>query len=72
MIKVGDRIGQKGKLIEITERNIVIEEMTDRDRGIVVIRVENGKQRVELNKVVKDKKQPYAPEQADQPGAAQE
>lgn len=71
MIKVGDRIGQKGKLIEITERNIVIEEMTDRDREIVVIRVENGKQRVELNKVVKDKKQPYAPEHAGQSGVAQ-
>ena len=47
IIKVGDLLGEKSKVTEITEGRIVIEEITDKGIETVVIRVVNGKQRVE-------------------------
>ena len=47
IIKVGDKIGTNAKVTEITKGRVVIEELTDRGMETVIIRVENGKQRVE-------------------------
>ena len=47
VIKVGDSIGERGKVIEIVEGRIVIEERTDKGPETVIIRFENGKQRIE-------------------------
>jgi len=51
MIKVGDRIGNNSRVIEIAKGRVVIEEFTKRGAETVIIRVENGKQTVE--KVIK-------------------
>ena len=47
MIKVGDRIGNNSRVIEIAKGRVVIEEFTKRGAETVIIRVENGKQTVE-------------------------
>ena len=45
--KPGDEIGGIGKVVEITAGRVVIEEMTDGGRETVIIRLEDGKQKVE-------------------------
>ena len=70
VIKVGDVIG-KGDLrvpgsglrvLEIIEGRIVFEEKTDRGAETVIVRVEDGKQRVERIRKFGDKQPPlYAP-----------
>jgi hypothetical protein len=48
VIKVGDAIGDKGgRIIEIAEGRVVIEEKSDRETEKVIIRLEGGKQRIE-------------------------
>jgi hypothetical protein len=47
ILKVGDSIGKSGKVIEIVEGRIVIEERTEKGPETVIIRFENGKQRIE-------------------------
>ena len=47
ILKVGDSMGKNGKVTEIVEGRIVIEEKTDRGPETVIIRFENGKQRIE-------------------------
>ncbi len=48
IVKVGDSIGDRGGTVkEIAEGRIVLEEMGDREMETVIIRVENGKQRIE-------------------------
>lgn len=60
VIKVGDIIRvtcSRLRVVEITKERIVIEEMTDRGTETVIIRVENGKQRVErISKVVEPRR----------------
>ena len=47
ILKVGDSIGKNGKVIEIVEGRIVFEEKTEKGLETVIIRFENGKQRIE-------------------------
>lgn len=47
VIKVGDSLGHYGRVIEITKGRIVIEARSDRGSEIVIIRIENGRQRIE-------------------------
>ena len=61
-IKVGDSIGETGKVIEITEGRVVIEEKTEKGPETVIIRVEDGKQRVERIRKSKEEAPPlYSP-----------
>jgi len=62
VIKVGDSIGKSGKVVEIVEGRIVIEERTEKGPDTVIIRFEKGKQRIERIRKAGDK-QPilYAP-----------
>lgn len=66
VIKVGDLVGKKGKVIEIVEGRIVIEEKTEKGPETVIIRFENGKQRIERIRKAGDK-QPvlYSPSTKD-------
>jgi len=47
MIRVGDAFGKRGKVIEIADGRVVVEERTDQGTETVIIRVEDGKQRIE-------------------------
>jgi hypothetical protein len=62
ILKVGDPIGKSGKVTEIVEGRIVIEEKTEKGPETVIIRFEDGKQTIERIRKVGDK-QPilYAP-----------
>ncbi len=66
ILKVGDPIGKNGKVIEIVEGRIVIEESTEKGPETVIIRFEKGKQRIERIRRVGDK-QPvlYSPSTKD-------
>ena len=66
ILKVGDSIGKGGKVIEIVEGRIVIEQKTDKGIETVIIRFENGKQRIERIRKAGDK-QPvlYSPSTKD-------
>lgn len=55
VIRVGDRIGLKGIVVEIVEGRIVIEERTNQDIETVIIRFENGKQKMERIRKVGDR-----------------
>ncbi len=62
MIKVGDSIGDTGKIIEITNGRVVMEEKTGNGIETVIFRLEDGKQRVErIRKVPGEQPQLYAP-----------
>ena len=62
VIKVGDQIGDQGKVTEIAKDRIVIEEKKDKETEKVIIRLENGKQRIERIKKKPDQPpQLYAP-----------
>lgn len=47
IINVGDQIGDRGKVVEIAKDRIVIEEKKGNKIEKVIIRLENGKQRIE-------------------------
>jgi len=47
LLKVGDEIGKNGRVSEITNGRIVIEEESDQARDKIIIRIEDGKQRIE-------------------------
>lgn len=47
IIQPGDAIGKNGRVIEITSGRVVIEEQTDGGREMVIIRLEEGRQRTE-------------------------
>jgi hypothetical protein len=47
ILKVGDALGKNGKVIEIVEGRLVIEEKTDKGIETVIIRFEDGKQKIE-------------------------
>jgi hypothetical protein len=55
ILKVGDSIGKNGKVIEIVEGRIVIEEKTDKGIETVIIRFENGRQKIERIKKMGEK-----------------
>jgi hypothetical protein len=55
ILKVGDPIGKNGKVIEILEGRIVIEEKTEKGPETVIIRFESGKQRIERIRKTGDK-----------------
>ena len=62
VIKPGDQLGDHGKVTEIAKDRIVIEEKKDKDTEKVIIRLENGKQRIERIKKKPDQPpQLYAP-----------
>jgi hypothetical protein len=54
LIKVGDSVGRNGKVIEIIEGRIVLEERTKMGLETVIIRLEDGKQRIERIRRVGD------------------
>jgi hypothetical protein len=69
-IKVGDLIGKRDlrvpgsglRVVEITEGRIVFEEKTDKGKETVIVRIEDGKQRIERIRKIGDKQAPlYAP-----------
>jgi len=47
VIKPGDAIGESAKVIEIAQGRIVLEDKTDKGVETVIVRLENGKQRIE-------------------------
>jgi len=55
ILRVGDPIGKDGKVIEIVEGRIVIEERREKGPETVIMRFENGKQRVERIRKTGDK-----------------
>jgi hypothetical protein len=55
ILKVGDSIGKNGKVIEIVEGRIVIDERMEKGPETVIIRLENGKQRIERIRKAGDK-----------------
>jgi hypothetical protein len=54
IIRTGDSIGEKGKIVEIAEGRIVVEERTATGIETVIIRVEGKKQRVERVRKVEE------------------
>jgi hypothetical protein len=66
ILKVGDSVGKKGKVIEIVEGRIVIEERTEIGAETVIIRFEKGKQRIErIRKIEEGQPGLYSPVQRD-------
>ncbi len=68
VIKAGDSIGHNARVIEVVEGRIVIEEKGPQGIETVIIRVEDGKQRVErIRKAVKEGPALYSPSQEAKP-----
>lgn len=55
IIKAGGPVGDTGEVIEITEGRVVIEKRTEKNIETIIIRVENGEQKIERIKRVGDK-----------------
>ncbi len=55
IIKPGDALGKNGKVVEITSGRVVIEEQTDSGKETVIIRLEDGKQKIERISRVPDR-----------------
>ncbi len=63
VIKVGDAIGTQAKVMAIATGRVVIQEVTPRGMETVIIRLENGEQRVERIRKVRAAQPPlYAPQ----------
>ena len=61
IIKPGDTFGTSGKVVEITADRVVIEEKKGDETEKIIIRLENGKQRVErIKKTAEKQPQLYA------------
>ncbi|MDH4163507.1 MAG: hypothetical protein OEW15_12565 [Nitrospirota bacterium] len=56
LVRVGEKVGKDGKVTEIAEGRVVIEEGAGKDVETVIIRVERGTQTVERIKKVADPK----------------
>ena len=66
ILNVGDPIGKNGKVIEIVEGRVVIEERTEKGLETVIIRFEKGKQRIErIRKIEEGQPGLYSPVQRD-------
>ena len=64
VIKTGDSLGEQGVVIEVAKDRIVVEEKKGKLTETVIIRLENGKQRVErLRKSAERQPELYAPQQ---------
>lgn len=62
VIKVGDSIAKQTVVIEIAQERVVLKEQKDNEPETVIIRLENGVQRVErLKKAGEQRPQLYAP-----------
>jgi hypothetical protein len=55
IIRVGDQIGDSGKIVEITKGRVIVEEKREKGIETVIIRLENGKQTIERIKRTPDK-----------------
>lgn len=55
LLRVGDTVGEKIKVIEIAKNRVVMEDMTDKGPERVILRLEGGKQRVERIRKAADK-----------------
>jgi len=55
IIKVGDPIGKTGKVIEIAAGRVVIEEKKGKETEKIIIRLDDGKQKVERMKKTGEK-----------------
>lgn len=65
LLKVGDLIGKRGKVIEIAKGRVVLEELIDQETELVIIRFEKGQQKVQrIKKAVAQKAQPSTPQPA--------
>jgi hypothetical protein len=63
VIKVGDTIGTQAKVMAIASGRVVIQEITPRGTETVIIRFDNGEQRVERISKMRVQQQPlYAPQ----------
>lgn len=61
VIKLGDAVGDSGKVMEIAKDRVVIEERSEKGQETIVFRLEDGKQRVErIKKSPERKPQLYA------------
>ncbi|HEY6011348.1 MAG TPA: hypothetical protein VIX18_07765 [Nitrospirota bacterium] len=58
VIKVGDLIGDQGKVLEITGNRIVIEEKNNRETEKVIIRLIDGEQKIERLRKTREKPDP--------------
>jgi hypothetical protein len=56
LVRIGDAVGKRGKVTEIAEGRVVIEEGTGKDAETVIIRLENDKQKVERIRRTGDRK----------------
>jgi ribosomal protein S4E len=66
ILKAGDSIGKNGKVTEIVEGRIVIEERTEKGLETIIIRIEKGKQRIErIRKIGEGPPGLYSPVQSD-------
>ncbi|MEW5744068.1 MAG: hypothetical protein AB1805_01330 [Nitrospirota bacterium] len=57
IIKVGDSLGEDGKVVEIVQGRVVIEEQTEQGVETVIIRLEGGKQKIERVRKAPEKQQ---------------
>ena len=65
LLKVGDQIGKQGKVIEIVKGRVVLEELTNQQTELVIIRFEKGQQKVQrIKKTATQQAQPSAPQPA--------
>jgi hypothetical protein len=59
VVGLGDSIRKNSRIIEISQGRIVMEEITDMGKEIIIIRLENGKQRVERIKKAEEESKPF-------------
>ena len=57
LVRVGEKIGKSGKVIEIVEGRVVIEEGKGKDAETVIIRITDGRQTVERTRKTPPKAQ---------------
>ena len=63
VVKVGDVVGANGRIIEIAAERVVVEEVINNESEKIIIRLEDGRQRVERLKRTADKQSPlYSPD----------
>jgi hypothetical protein len=56
LIRVGDTVEKLGKVVEIAEGLVVIEVKGDKKNGLIIFRLEDGKQTIERIRTVTDEK----------------
>ena len=62
IIKMGDSVGGKGKVTDITHGRVVIEDMTEGGIETIIIRLQDGKQNIErIRRTMEKQPGMYAP-----------